>query len=116
MCKNINRHFPHISLTSVSQHLATIDAFSFNSSFKSKKLDARVLKMSNFIFIHGVMVSDKPEASPQCSIFIAVKALINFSSWHFLIDWQSAACDRHLEDRYSSITPGVALISWWDAC
>lgn len=59
------------------------------------------------------MVSDKQEASPQPPIFIAVNALINFPSGHFLIDWQSATCDRHLEDRYSSNTLSITLISWW---
>lgn len=62
---------------------------------------------------HFFMLSDKQEASPRRSIFTALNALINFPSWHFLIDWQSAARDRHLEDRYSSITLSGALISWW---
>lgn len=84
--------FLHFLLTSVSQHFTRI-VLHFKSSRDGKKKQKQ--SSDTFIFF-GILVSDKQEESPQHPIFFAVNALINFPSWRFLIDWQSAA-----------------LISWW---
>ena len=103
--------FLHFLLTPVSQHFTRI-VLHLKVAETIKK-NSHLMYIYIYIFFFGILVSDKQEESPQHSIFFAVNALINFPSWRFLIDWQSAARDRHLEDRYSSIALGVALISWW---